>query len=220
MCCAFSENTLMIPGLGRRNAVYAGEQWINHGGTMVETLTRNWGWVALRGFAAILFGLLTLLNPGITLATLVLFFGAYALVDGAAMVVSAIANRHGEARWIALLVGGVLGIGAGLVTFFMPGLTAMALLMIIAAWSVVTGIAEIGAAIRLRKEITGEWIFVLAGLFSVGFGLLLFLSPGAGALAVALWIGAYAVTVGLLLVGLGFRLRNWGRIHGARMRPV
>lgn len=187
---------------------------------MVETLTRNWGWVALRGVAAIIFGLLALFNPGITFATLVMLFAAYALLDGVGMVVSAIANRHGGPRWVALLVGGLLGIAVGIVTIFMPRITAMALLMIIAVWAVVTGIAEIGAALRLRKEMTGEWIFVLAGLISVGFGLLLFVSPGTGAMAMVLWIGAYALASGLLLVGLGFRLRNWGRVHGARMHHV
>jgi len=189
---------------------------------MIQTLTRNWGWVALRGVMAILFGTLTLFNPGITLATLVLLFGAFALVEGSFMIISAIANRHGEPRWGALLFGGILGIGAGLVTIFLPGITALALLAVIAAWAIVTGGAEIVAAIRLRQELTGEWMLVLAGLLGIAFGVLLVVAPGAGALAMMLWIGGYAVVSGFVLVALGFRLRSWGRAHtgGATPHPA
>lgn len=182
---------------------------------MVETLTRNWGLVALRGIVAILFGVLTIFYPAITLATLILLFGAYAFVDGIFMALAAIANRHGEPRWVALLIGGLLGVAAGLVTLFMPGITAVVLVSLVAAWAILTGIAEIVAAIRLRKEITGEWILVLAGVLAVAFGLLLFVRPGAGALAVVLWIGVYALIYGVVLLALGFRLRSWGRTHAA-----
>ena len=182
---------------------------------MVETLTRNWGLVALRGIVAILFGVLTIFYPAITLATLILLFGAYAFVDGIFMALAAIANRHGEPRWVALLIGGLLGVAAGLVTLFMPGITAVVLVSLVAAWAILTGIAEIVAAIRLRKEITGEWILILAGVLAVAFGLLLFVRPGAGALAVVLWIGVYALIYGIVLLALGFRLRSWGRTHAA-----
>ena len=182
---------------------------------MVETLTRNWGLVALRGIVAILFGVLAIFYPAITLATLILLFGAYALVDGIFMALAAIANRHGEPRWVALLIGGLLGVAAGLVTLFMPGITAVVLVSLVAAWAILTGIAEIVAAIRLRKEITGEWILILAGVLAVAFGLLLFVRPGAGALAVVLWIGVYALIYGIVLLALGFRLRSWGRTHAA-----
>lgn len=180
---------------------------------MIEVLTRNWRWVVLRGVVAILFGILTFFNPGITLAVLVLLFGAYALVDGVFLVASAIANRHGEPRWVALLAGGVLGIAIGLVTFFSPQTTAIGLIALIALWAIVTGVAEIAAAIRLRKVITDEWLFILAGILAVTFGVLLFFAPGPGALAMVLWIGAYAVASGILLVAFGFRLRNWARMH-------
>lgn len=186
---------------------------------MVETLTRNWGWVALRGVVAILFGILTLFNPGITLAALLLLFGAFALVDGTFMVVSAIANRKGQPRWVALLLGGLLGIAVGIITFVMPGITAVALLAVIAVWAILTGMAEIVAAIRLRKVITGEWLFVLAGLMAVAFGVILVVQPGAGALAMALWIGVYALISGILMVALGFKLRSWGRTHGGAPTP-
>ena len=186
---------------------------------MVESLTRNWGWVVLRGFVAILFGVLTLFNPGITLAALILLFGAYTLVDGIFMVITALAHRRGQARWVALLIGGLLGIAAGVVTFYMPGLTAVVLLAIIAVWAIITGMAELVAAIRLRKEITDEWIFALAGLLAVAFGVILIARPGPGALAMVLWIGAYALISGVMLVALGFRLRSWGRLHPGSATP-
>jgi uncharacterized membrane protein HdeD (DUF308 family) len=186
---------------------------------LADVLTRNWGWVALRGVVAVLFGLLTLFNPAITLLTLVLLFGAYALVDGVFMTVGAIANRRGEPRWAALLIGGLIGIGIGLVTLFRPGITAAVLLGVIAGWAILTGIAEIAAAIRLRKEITREWMLGLAGALAVAFGVLLIGYPGAGALAVALWIGAYAFVTGILLIALGFQLRSWARSHPAGPIP-
>jgi uncharacterized membrane protein HdeD (DUF308 family) len=160
---------------------------------MVGMLTRNWGWIALRGAVAILFGLLTIFRPGITLSVLIMLFGAYALIDGIFMVVSAIANRHGEPRWGTLLFGGLLGIAAGIATFTWPGITAIVLLAVI----------------------DGEWALILAGVLSVAFGVLLVMRPAVGALAVVLWIGAYALISGIVLVALGFRLRSWGHAHPA-----
>lgn len=184
----------------------------------MEALSRNWGWVVLRGVAAILFGAFALFQPGITLAALVLVFGAYAFVDGILMVGWSIADRHGDSRWVALLVGGLLGIGTGLLTFFRPDMTAVALLAVIAAWAIAIGVATIAAAIRLRKEITGEWKLILYGLLSVALGVILLAAPQAGALAMVLWIGAYAVAGGVLLIGLGFGLRSWGRQFTAGMQ--
>ena len=181
----------------------------------MDVLSRNWGWVVLRGVMAILFGILTLLLPGITLAVLVLMFGAYAIADGLLMIGGAIAHHGKGSNWFAMIIGGLIGIAAGLATFFWPGLTAVALLALIAVWAMATGIAMIVAAIQLRKVITGEWRLVLAGLLSVAFGVILAFRPGAGALAMLLWIGAYAIAAGILMIGLGFRLRSWGRLHPA-----
>ena len=180
---------------------------------MVGMLTRNWGWVALRGAVAILFGLLTLFRPGITLAVLIMLFGAYALFDGIFMVVSAIANRKGEPRWGTLLFGGLLGIAAGIATFTWPGITATVLLTVIALWAIMMGIFEVAAAIRLRKLIDGEWALILAGVLSVAFGVLLVMRPGVGALAVVLWIGAYALISGIALLVLAFRIKKWAHEH-------
>jgi uncharacterized membrane protein HdeD (DUF308 family) len=179
-----------------------------------DVLARNWKWVVLRGVIALIFGLLTLSRPGITLAALILFFGAYALADGVFTVVSAIANRHGLPHWGWVLFGGLCGIAAGIITFTMPHLTAMVLLYFIAFWAILTGISEIAAAVRLRKLITDEWMLGLVGALSLLFGIYLIASPRGGALAVALWIGLYATLLGIGLLILGFRLRSWGQHRG------
>jgi len=171
-------------------------------------LQRNWWLVTLRGAAAIVFGILTFITPGITLAVLVLLFGAYALADGLLNLVAVFRRRRDEQPWWALLVEGLVSIAAGAVTFAWPGLTAVALVYLIAAWAIVTGAFELGAAIRLRKEITGEVWLALSGVLSIVFGVFVMFAPGAGALAMTLWIGAYAIVFGATLVGLGFRLRS------------
>jgi uncharacterized membrane protein HdeD (DUF308 family) len=178
---------------------------------MFVVLARNWSLVVLRGVAAVLFGLLTLFMPAISLAVLILLFGAFAFVDGVFTIVSAIRDRRGDSQWVALLIGGILGVGVGIVTLLMPDVTALVLLYLIAAWAIVTGVAEIVAAVRLRRIITREWLLVVAGVISVAFGVLLVAFPSAGALAVTLWIGAYAFVLGIVLIALGLRLRRWDR---------
>jgi uncharacterized membrane protein HdeD (DUF308 family) len=116
------------------------------------------------------------------------------------------------------VVGGLLGIAAGVVTFRMPAVTTVALLVVIAAWAITIGVATIVAAIQLRKEITGEWKLILNGLMSVTLGVLLLAAPQVGALAMVLWIGVYAIAGGALLIGLGFQLRNAGRLHTTGMQ--
>lgn len=182
---------------------------------MVEILPRNWGWVALSGAAALVFGVLTLVNPAMSLGALILMFGAYALVYGLFTATAAVARHRGEPHWLALLINGILSIAIGIITFFLPRVTAIVLLYLIAAWAIATGVAEIVAGIRLRRVITGEWLLILAGVLSLLVGVLLILFPGAGALTVVIWIGAYAVVLGMVLLALAFRLRAWGRGHGA-----
>jgi uncharacterized membrane protein HdeD (DUF308 family) len=182
---------------------------------VLPVLARNWWALALRGLAAILFGVLAFAWPGITLFVLVLFFGAYMLVDGIFAIVAAVRAAGEEDRWWLLLIEGILGVLAGLVAFFWPGLTALALLYFIAAWAIVTGIMEIVAAIRLRQEIEGEWALGLSGLLSVIFGILLVVLPAPAGLLSLVWlVGAYAVATGVLLLILAFRVRS-----EARARP-
>jgi uncharacterized membrane protein HdeD (DUF308 family) len=176
--------------------------------TMWSDLGRNWGWIVVRGIAAVIFGVLALVLPGITLAALVLLWGAYALADGIIALIAAFRIRdRGKPFW-ALLVVGILGIAAGILTFIWPGMTAIVLLAFIAAWSLVMGIFQIIAAVRLRKSIEKEWLLGLSGLLSIIFGVLMLINPGAGALAVIWVIGAYAILFGVLLVALGVKLRS------------
>ena len=177
--------------------------------TMVDTFRLNWWLLALRGLVAVLFGVLAFIWPGATLITLVWLFGAFALVNGLLSLILAAKAPKGYPRIGSLILGGLLGILAGLLTFVMPGITALGLLMLIAAWAIVTGIMEVVAAIRLRKIVANEWLLILAGIASVAFGVILFLRPAAGALALIWWIGAWALIFGILLIVLAFRMRNW-----------
>jgi uncharacterized membrane protein HdeD (DUF308 family) len=183
---------------------------------MENILARHWGWMALRGVVAVIFGVLTLMNPATTLALLVLLFGSYALVDGIFAVVAAITSRKLEGHWLALLIGGLGGIVIGVCTFFWPGITATLLLYLVAFWALFVGFSEIGAAIRFRKTITGEWILALAGVASVALGLFLLSRPALGAVALVLWIGWYALFSGILLIVLGLRRRRSWRAPDTR----
>lgn len=176
--------------------------------SILGNLARAWHWIVLRGVFALLFGIFAFIWPGITLAALVLVWGAYAIADGVMALIAAF-TMHEEGKPMAsLIIVGILGIAAGVVTFLWPGMTALVLLLFIASWAVLMGIFEIAAAIRLRKHIENEWLLALSGLVSIIFGVLLFLQPGAGALAVIWLIGSFAIFFGILLIALGIRLKG------------
>jgi uncharacterized membrane protein HdeD (DUF308 family) len=164
--------------------------------------------VLLRGIAAIVFGVLAFVWPGLTLFTLIILYGAYALIDGVIALIAAFSGGAKPAPTWWLIVAGIAGIAAGIATFVWPGITALVLIVFIGVWSIVRGIFEIVGAIKLRKEIDNEWWLILAGALSVVFGALVLIMPGAGALALIWVIGAYAIVFGILLVGLSFRLRK------------
>lgn len=174
---------------------------------LVEALSRYWWLFVVRGLLAVSFGIFAFVWPGVTLATLVLLFGAWAFVDGVFAAVGAIRGGRVEPGWV-LALEGLVGIGIGVITLFAPGITALALLFYIAIWAVATGVLEIAAAIALRREIENEWLLALGGLASVLFGVVLMVRPGAGALAVLWLIGAYAIAFGVLLILLGFKLHR------------
>jgi uncharacterized membrane protein HdeD (DUF308 family) len=178
-------------------------------GTVADLLTRNWWLLALRGLAAVLFGVLAFVWPGATLLSLVWLFGAFALVNGVLSFALAAKASKGYPRFGSLILGGLLGILAGLLAFVMPAITALGLLILIAVWAMLTGILEIVAAIKLRKEINNEWLLILVGILSLVFGVFLLLQPGAGALVLIWWIGAYALVFGILLFVLAFRMRRF-----------
>jgi uncharacterized membrane protein HdeD (DUF308 family) len=177
------------------------------GSAMVHALAKNWWMLLLRGVAAIIFGVLAFAWPGMTLLTLIMFYGAFALFDGVMAIIAAITGGAAASRWWLAAVG-LLGIGTGLLMFMMPGLTALVLLYFIAGWAIATGALQIIGAIRLRKEIDGEWYLILGGALSVLFGVGVMMAPGAGALALLWVIGIYAVIMGVTLIGLAFRLKK------------
>lgn len=177
--------------------------------TVVDTFKLNWWLLALRGLVAVVFGVLAFMWPGATLVTLVWLFGAFALANGILSIVLAAKTPKGYPKVGSLIFGGLLGILAGLLAFVMPGITALGLLILIAAWAIGTGIMEIVAAVRLRKIIGNEWLLVLAGIASIAFGVLLLFQPAVGALALIWWIGAWALVFGILLIILAFRMRKW-----------
>ena len=175
--------------------------------TLLNTLSRYWWLVLLRGIAFIAFGVLAFMWPGPTIALLVLLYGAFALVDGVLALAQAIMGGNVESRWWLALIG-VAGIAAGVITFMAPALAALWLLIFIACWAIVLGVFQIMGAIKLRKEIDNEWLMILSGALSVVFGALMIASPGAGALAVLWIIGAFAVAYGVLLVLFAFKLKK------------
>jgi uncharacterized membrane protein HdeD (DUF308 family) len=182
---------------------------MNTPAAMNNALARNWWLVVLRGVAAIIFGVLALLNPGAAILGLVLVFGVYALVDGVMAIVSAFYRRQSDARWWAVALEGLIGVAVGVLAILWPGITAISLLYLIAAWAIITGIMEMVAAVRLRKEITGEWLLFLAGVLSVIAGIAIAFMPGPGAVAVVWTIAAYALVSGIVMIALGLRLRGW-----------
>jgi uncharacterized membrane protein HdeD (DUF308 family) len=180
--------------------------------TSSVTIANNWWTLVVRGLLGVAIGAITFVWPGITLFALVILFGAYALLDGIFGIVGAVRAARSKDRWGALLLQGIAGLAAAAITMLWPGITAIALVFVIAAWAIVTGVFAIAAAVRLRKYISGEWLLALSGIASVVFGILIALVPLAGALVIALWFGAYALVFGVMLIILGFRLRSW--THG------
>jgi uncharacterized membrane protein HdeD (DUF308 family) len=164
--------------------------------------------LVVRGIIGVLAGVLAFFWPGLTIAALVILFGFYSLIDGVMNVFLGIRKEPVTDQRSWLMIGqGIVGIVAGVLTFVWPGVTALILLSLIGIWAIVTGAFEIFAAIKLRQQITGEWLLALSGALSIAFGLLLFVSPGLGAIGLAWGIAAYAVASGVVLIALGLRLR-------------
>ncbi|HZS03295.1 MAG TPA: HdeD family acid-resistance protein [Blastocatellia bacterium] len=171
--------------------------------SILDAFAKNWWVLLVRGILAVLFAIMAFTFPGLTLVTLVLLYGVYALADGLTAIW---VGGQARAWWFVLL--GVLGVFVGICTFIYPGITAVALLYLIAAWAVVRGVFEIVTAIQLRKEISNEWLLIAAGILSVLFGVALVANPAAGALAMVWIIGAYAFIFGMVVIVLAFRLRG------------
>jgi uncharacterized membrane protein HdeD (DUF308 family) len=175
---------------------------------MIETLKRHWWVPVIRGIAAIVFGIIAFTHPVMAIATLVLLFGAWVLIDGIFRIVGAIKHHGSDSDWAWQLVIGIIGLIVGLLTFHAPQVTALALVIYIAAWALMIGASEIVMAVKLRHEIKGEWLLILMGLASIIFAILLLWNPVAGAAAVIWLIAWYAIVLGILAIFFGFRLKT------------
>ena len=171
--------------------------------SIIDAYARKWWVLLIRGIIAILFGVAAFTLPGITLLSLVLLFGIYVILDGVTAIVF---SANARSRW--LILAGVLGIVAGILTLVYPNITLVVLYALVAAWAIVTGVFEIIAAVRFRKEISNEWLWVLAGAISILFGIVLVLNPATGLLALIWLIGAYALIFGITMILLAIRARH------------
>ncbi len=175
---------------------------------MAIVMTRNWWALLLRGALAVLFGLIALVIPGAALGALILLFAVYALLDGIGAIIAAVKSAERHERWIPMLIEGIAGVLAGVLTFIWPGATALVLLYLIGFWAIVTGVLKIVAAVHLRRLVPGEWVLILNGIFTVLFGILVVALPTLGLLTLIWWIGFYAILRGVLYIALAFRLRR------------
>lgn len=183
---------------------------------LADILSRYWWMTLLRGLLWILFGIVIFARPGISLLSLTLALGVVMFVDGIINTVNAFSGRKEQDDWWVLLLVGLAGIGIGVLTFYNPAATALAVVLYVAIWAIATGLLEIVAAVRLRKQIEGEFWLVLAGIASVAFGVLLAARPGVGALTILWLIGAYAIVFGVILLLLSFKVRSGvKRVTGA-----
>lgn len=173
-----------------------------------QVVRRNWWMLALRGVFAIILGLIALFYPGIALRAFIIVFGVYAIIDGIAAVVIAIRERGSLSRWGWVLFEGIIGILAGIVAFVYPGITALALLFVVAIYAILTGIMEIVAAFVIRGFAAQEWALGIAGVLSIIFGIILFIRPGAGLLAILWLVGIYAIIFGILFIVRAFQMRS------------
>ena len=178
------------------------------GNRFTNLLSKAWWRLLLRGIAAIAFAILAWTRPGISLAALVLLFSAYVLADGILATWTAVAGRKQYDDWWVLLLGGLIGIAVGVLSMYAPGVTAIVLLFYIAAWSIARGMTEITVAVRLRREIEGEWLLITAGVLSVLFGVFLFAKPGQGAITVLWLIAAFVFISGVIQIALAFKVRK------------
>jgi uncharacterized membrane protein HdeD (DUF308 family) len=167
----------------------------------------------VRGIIGLIVGLVAIVWPGITIAMLVAIFAAYAILDGITNLVLGFTRTATHGRSWAQVVQGLIGLIAGVLAFVWPVVTAFALVIFIGAWAVATGALEIVAAIRLRRQIKGEWLLALSGVLSLLFGLTVIAFPGAGAVGIAWVLGVYAAAAGIVLITLGVRLRSFALAH-------
>ncbi|MEO3857066.1 HdeD family acid-resistance protein [Acrocarpospora sp. B8E8] len=192
---------------------------IHSGAKGTEMAPERWWTLAVRGVLAIIFGLIALIWPAITLKALVIVFGVYALINGATTILGAFRDRpSGERGW--LILSGLVSLAAGIAVLVWPRITALALIWLIGAWFLITGIVEIVGAVMRRKEVEGDWSMLLNGVLAALFGLILMLWPGAGAIALVALIAIFAIVLGAAMLVLAFRARNVTHHPGHRAHPM
>jgi uncharacterized membrane protein HdeD (DUF308 family) len=187
---------------------------------MERSIARNWWMLALRGVLAVAFGVLVIFWPDFAWLVLVGLFAGFALLDGALAISAAVVGHEHGRRWWALVLEGIIGIAAGVLTLVWPGVTELLLLYFIGFWAILTGVMELVVAVRMRRDVEGEWALGLAGVLSLVFGSAIVAFPDAGALAVAWLIAGYAILFGLLMLAVAFRLRSGVRGSATRVGPV
>jgi uncharacterized membrane protein HdeD (DUF308 family) len=175
-----------------------------------QLLKKSWWMLALRGVAAILFGILALIWPNLTLLVLVAFFAAYAFITAGASIYAAVQNRKTDKGWWLILLLGLVAFAAGVLAIIYPAVTALVLVLLMGANALVSGVLDVAVALRLRKAIRNEWLLILTGVISMVFGVLVMIFPGAGALAMVWLVSFYAVLTGVLLLALAIRMRSAG----------
>ncbi len=176
---------------------------------VAQAIQHHWWMLALRGLLAIIFGLIALFSPGIALLAFIYVFGAYVLIDGIIAVIVSMREHDSHDHWGWVLFEGILSIVAGIIAFVLPGITALVLLYIVAAWAIVTGMMEIFAAVSIGRFVSREWTLLLAGILSLAFGLLLIIFPRAGLLSLLWLVGIYSIAFGVLFIIRAFQLRSW-----------
>ncbi len=184
---------------------------------MIRAISKYWWVFTLRGLIAIAFGLAALLWPALTLGVMVLLFGLFALFEGGLAILTSFGKGDEKGGW-TLLFEGVAGLlvcvivllGASLGSILWPQVAAVMLVFYIAGWAILAGLFKIITAIRIRREVKGEWMLGLSGCVSILFGLILILNPGTGVVAVAWLIGIFAIILGIFLTLLGLRFRGMG----------
>ncbi|MEV0144550.1 MULTISPECIES: HdeD family acid-resistance protein [unclassified Nonomuraea] len=172
----------------------------------MEQIARIWWLILIRGIAALIFGILALIWPGKTLLIVVIFFAAYAIVEGIFAIFAGARHSAQSRAW--LIISGILGVVAGIVAFLWPGITSLALLYVVAFWAIFAGITEIVAGIQLRKVVDNEWMLIIGGILSIIFGVLLLIWPGAGLLTLIWLVGVFAVVYGIAMIVLSFRVKK------------
>jgi uncharacterized membrane protein HdeD (DUF308 family) len=187
-----------------------------------KLVSRIWWTLALSGVLAVIFGLVALFRPGKTLLGLVYVYGAFAVLTGLVQIVAAVRAGEDHRRWGWLGLSGIVGVAAGLVSFVWPGITALALVFLIAAWAIISGVAQIAFALQWPDTLAHPWLVSLSGLLSVVFGILLVIWPRSGALALTWLLGIYAILYGATLLYYGYRLQalrhEVGAIRNAAQR--